>query len=90
MVYIWIGRQESAKFWMGILTEPQRRGVKDVMIAAADGLTGFPEAIRAVYPQTEVLFCVVHLFRNSLKFAFYMDRKKVSIFTKLTPTSPQY
>ena len=85
---LWFEQQEGAKFWMGILTELQSRGIRDILIASVDGLTGFPEAIRAVYPQTEVQLCVVHLVRNSLKFVSYKDRKKVIQDLKQVYTAP--
>jgi transposase-like protein len=75
---LWIDQNEGAKFWLGILTELQNRGVQDILIAAVDGLTGFPEAINAVFPQTEVQLCMVHMVRNSLKYVPYKDRSKVA------------
>jgi len=85
---LWVEQQEGAKFWMGILTELQNRGVKDILIASVDGLTGFPEAIRAVFPQTEVQLCVVHMVRNSMKFVSYKDRKQVVQGLKRVYTAP--
>ena len=74
---------------MGILTELQNRGVKDIFIASVDGLTGFPEAINAVYPKTKVQLCIVHMVRNSLKYVSYKHRKEVardlkSIYSSVT------
>ena len=66
---------EGAKFWMGILNELKNRGVKDILIAAVDGLTGFPDAINSVFSKTEVQLCMVHMVRNSLKYVPYKDRK---------------
>jgi len=74
---LWIAENEGAKFWMGVLTELKNRGVEDILIACMDGLTGFPEALRAIYPQTRVQLCIVHLVRNSTKFVSYKDLKKV-------------
>ena len=74
---LWIAENEGAKFWMGVLTELKNRGVQDVLIACMDGLTGFPEAVRSVYPNTRVQLCVVHMVRNSTKFVSYKDLKKV-------------
>ncbi|PJA76488.1 IS256 family transposase [bacterium CG_4_9_14_3_um_filter_65_15] len=65
---LWIGESEGAKFWLGVLTELSSRGVQDVLIAAVDGLTGFPEAIESVFPKTEVQLCIVHMVRNSLRY----------------------
>ena len=75
---LWIEQNEGAKFWLGILNELNNRGVKDILIAAVDGLTGFPEAINAVFPKTEVQLCIVHMVRNSLKYVPYKDRKNVA------------
>ena len=75
---MWIERNEGAKFWMGILNELKNRGIKDVLIAAVDGLTGFPEAINAVFPETEVQLCIVHMVRNSVKYVPFKDRKAVT------------
>ena len=65
---LWITQNESAKFWLSVLTELQNRGVKDIFIACVDGLTGFPEAIETVFPQTQVQLCLVHLVRNALSY----------------------
>jgi len=75
---MWIERNEGSKFWMGILNELKHRGVQDVLIAAVDGLTGFPDAINAVFPETEVQLCMVHMVRNSVKYVPYKDRKSVT------------
>jgi transposase-like protein len=74
---LWIAQNEGAKFWMGVLSELKNRGVKDILIACMDGLTGFPEAVRAVYPDTRVQLCIVHMVRNSTRFVSYKDLKKV-------------
>jgi len=74
---LWIAENEGAKFWMAVLTELKNRGVQDILIACMDGLTGFPEAVRAVYPQTRVQLCIVHMVRNSTKFVSYKDLRKV-------------
>jgi transposase-like protein len=74
---LWTAQTEGAKFWMGVLTELKNRGVQDILIACMDGLTGFPEAVRAVYPETRVQLCIVHMVRNSAKFVSYKDLKKV-------------
>jgi len=74
---LWIAENEGAKFWMGVLTELKNRGVQDILIACMDGLTGFPEAVRSVYPNTRVQLCIVHMVRNSTKFVSYKDLKKV-------------
>jgi putative transposase len=75
---LWIDQSEGAKFWLGVMTELKNRGVRDILIAAVDGLKGFPEAIRSVFPDTEVQLCIVHMVRGSLKFVPYKDRKAVA------------
>ena len=75
---MWVERNEGSKFWLGILNELKNRGVGDILIAAVDGLTGFPEAINAVFPATEVQLCIVHMVRNSVKYVPYRDRKAVA------------
>jgi putative transposase len=75
---MWVTQNESSKFWLSVLTELQNRGVKDIFIACVDGLTGFPEAIEMVFPQTQVQLCIVHLVRNSLSYVSYKDRKAVA------------
>ncbi|STO68227.1 putative transposase [Canicola haemoglobinophilus] len=75
---LWIAENEGAKFWANVLTELQNRGLKDIFIACVDGLKGFPEAINAVYPQTKIQLCIVHLVRNSLKYVSWKDYKAVT------------
>lgn len=75
---LWISENEGAKFWLGILTELQTRGIQDIFIASVDGLTGFPEAINTVFPKTKIQLCIVHMVRNSLKYVSYKDRKEIA------------
>jgi putative transposase len=75
---IWWQETEGAKFWLAVLNDLAQRGVDDVLIACVDGLTGFPEAIEAVFPQAWVQTCIVHQIRNSMRFVAYQDRKKVA------------
>jgi putative transposase len=75
---IWITQNESAKFWLSVLTDLQNRGVKDIFIACCDGLTGFPAAIESLFPKTQVQLCIVHMVRNSLKYVSYKDRRAVA------------
>ena len=75
---LWLSENEGAKFWLSILTELQNRGVKDIFIAAVDGLSGFPEAIESVFPKTRIQLCIVHMVRNSLRYVSYKDRKAVA------------
>ena len=74
---LWIEQTECAKFWLKVMNELKTRGVGDILIAVVDGLTGFPDAIATVFPQTAVQTCIVHLIRNSLAFVSWKDRKKV-------------
>lgn len=75
---MWISQNEGAKFWLNVLTELNNRGVKEIFIACCDGLTGFPDAIASVYPESQVQSCIVHMVRNSLAFVPYKDRKGVA------------
>lgn len=75
---LWIAENEGAKFWLSVLTELNNRGVKDILIACVDGLTGFPEAINTAFPKTKVQLCIVHLVRNSLRYVPYKDMKAVA------------
>ena len=75
---MWAAETEGAKFWMQIVTELKNRGLKDIFIACVDGLKGFPEAIEAVYPETQVQLCMVHLVRHSLKYVSWKRRKEVA------------
>jgi putative transposase len=72
---LWIEQTEGAKFWLKVMNELKNRGVGDVLIAVVDGLKGFPEAIAAVFPETIVQTCIVHLIRSSLAFVSWKDRK---------------
>jgi transposase-like protein len=74
---LWVAENEGAKFWMGVLSELKNRGVQDILIACMDGLTGFPEAVRSIYPNTRVQLCIIHMVRNSTKYVSYKDLKKV-------------
>ena len=72
---MYVGKNESAKFWLSIMNRLKKRGVKDILIACVDGVSGYPEAIRAAFPKTEVQHCMVHQIRNSTKFVSYKDLK---------------
>jgi putative transposase len=72
---IWIEQTEGAKFWLKVMNELKARGIADILVAVVDGLKGFPDAITAVFPQTIVQTCIVHLIRNSLDFVSWKDRK---------------
>jgi putative transposase len=75
---LWLGETEGAKFWLACLTDLKSRGLSDIFIACVDGLTGFPEAIRAAYPQTKVQLCIVHLVRAALKYVTDKDSREVA------------
>src|SRR5690606_25651673 len=75
---MWLSENEGAKFWLGVLTELQNRGIKDILIACVDGLKGFPDAISAVYPQAQIQLCIVHMVRNAMKYVPYKDYKAVT------------
>ena len=75
---LWIEQTEGAKFWLRVMNELKARGVKDCLIAVVDGLKGFPEAIGAVFPETQVQTCIVHLMRHGLSLCSYKDRRPVA------------
>lgn len=74
---MWVGENESAKFWLTVMNSLKNRGVNDILIACVDGLTGFPAAIEAVFPQAEIQQCIIHQIRNSTKFVSYKDIKEL-------------
>lgn len=89
---MWAAETEGAKFWMQIITELKNRGVQDIFIACVDGLKGFPEAIEAIFPNTQVQLCMVHLVRHSLSYVSHRDRKEVTQDLKAiyqAPTLPE-
>ncbi len=75
---MWMSETEGAKFWLSVLTELQSRGVQDILIACVDGLKGFPDAINAVFPQTQIQLCIVHMVRNSMKYVPWKDYKAIT------------
>src|SRR3712207_1731456 len=75
---LWLEQNEGAKFWLRVMNELKNRGVEDILIAVVDGLKGFPEAITAVFPDTMVQTCIVHLLRQSLDLVAAKDRKAVA------------
>ena len=91
---LWLEQNEGAKFWLKVMNEMKNRGVEDVLLTVVDGLKGFPEAITAVFPETTVQTCIVHLLRHSLDFTSYKDRKVVAaalkdIYQPPTPRRPK-
>jgi putative transposase len=90
---IWFQETEGAKFWMQVLNELKQRGVADILLCCVDGLKGFPEAIEAIYPQTVVQTCIVHLIRHSLKYVPRREREQVArdlkpIYTAVDAETP--
>lgn len=78
LLRMWLAENEGAKFWLNVLTELKNRGLNDILIACVDGLKGFLEAINAVYPETQIQLCIVHMVRNSLRFVAWKDYKAVT------------
>ena len=72
---IWVGENEGSKFWLSVLSEIRSRGVKDVLITCIDGLKGFKEAIKTIFPDAEVQECIVHQIRNTTKYIPHKDKK---------------
>jgi putative transposase len=92
---LWFQETEGAKFWMQVLTDLKQRGVADVLICCVDGLKGFPEAIEAIFPQTVVQTCIVHLIRHSLKYVPRREREQVArdlkpIYTAIDADAAQH
>ena len=85
---LWIEKTEGAKFWMKVFDDLKTRGVGDILIAVTDGLKGMPEALGAVFPQTTLQTCIVHLIRNSLDFANWKERKALAAAIKPIYTAP--
>ena len=79
---LWLEQNEGAKFWLRVMNELKRRGVDDILLAVVDGLKGFPDAITAVFPETIVQTCIVHLLRNSMAFVSWKDRKNLAAALK--------
>ncbi len=85
---IWASDNEGSKFWMQVITELKMRGVQDIFIACVDGLKGFPEAIEAIYPNTQIQLCIVHLVRHSLFYVSHKNRKEIAADLKLIYQAP--
>jgi putative transposase len=84
----WIQDTEAAKFWQKVVTDLRNRGVRDILIACCDGLTGLPDAIRVIFPDTVVQTCVVHVIRNAMRFVSYGDRKTIAKAMREIYTAP--
>jgi transposase-like protein len=85
---MYVGENESAKFWLSIMNGLKNRGVRDIFIACVDGLTGFPQAIEAVFPETEIQQCIIHQIRNSTKYVSYKDIKALMADLNLVYQAP--
>jgi putative transposase len=85
---LWIAETEGAKFWLSVLTQLRNRGLRDILVCCCDGLSGLPEAITSVFPDTVVQTCVVHVVRNAMRFVSYQDRKKVAAGMRAIYTAP--
>ena len=79
---LYLSHSEGANFWLSVLTDLNNRGVQDILIASVDGLTGFPEAINSIFPETEVQLCIVHQIRNSLRYVASQDQKAFMVDLK--------
>ena len=92
VISLQIGENESSKYWLGVLNELKNRGVQDIMVISADGLTGIKEAIETAFPKTEYQRCIVHQVRNTLKYVSYKDKRAFATDLKtiyLAPTEKQ-
>lgn len=85
---LWIAEAEGAKFWLSVLNHLRNRGLRDILILCCDGLTGLPDAVASVFPDTVVQTCVVHVIRNAMMFVSYQDRKKVAAGMRAIYTAP--
>ena len=85
---MWIGENESSKFWLSVMNDMKKRGVEDILIASVDGLTGFSNAIEAVFPKTELQHCIIHQIRNTTRFVSYKDLKPLMADLKRVYAAP--
>lgn len=85
---LYVGDNESAKYWLSIINGLKNRGVKDILIACVDGLKGFPQAIEAVFPDTEVQQCIIHQIRNTTRFVSYKEIRHVMADLKRVYAAP--
>ena len=88
VIGMYVGENEGAKFWLSIINGLKNRGIQDILIACVDGLNGFPQAIEAVYPETEIQQCIIHQIRNTTKYVSYKDLKKLMADLKLVYAAP--
>ena len=85
---MWVGENESAKFWATVLNGLRNRGVEDIFIACTDNLNGFSDVIAAVYPKTDIQNCIIHQLRNSSKYVSYKDLKALMADLKAVFAGP--
>jgi len=85
---LWLGKNESAAFWLKVLTDLKARGVQDILITSTDNLNGFTETIQTVFPNSKTQICVVHQIRNACRFVVWKDKKEFSADMKLIYTAP--
>ena len=85
---MWLGKNESAAYWLSVLTELKSRGLQDILITATDNLNGFTATIRSVFPQSSTQICVVHQIRNSMRYVVWKDKKEFSMDMKEIYTAP--
>ncbi len=85
---LWLGKNESASFWLSVLTDLKARGVQDILITATDNLKGFTEAIRSVFPESTKQICIVHQIRNACRFVVWKDRKAFTTDMKEIYSAP--
>ncbi len=88
VIGMYVGENEGAKFWLSIINGLKNRGVQDILIACVDGLNGFPQAIEAVYPKTEIQQCIIHQIRNTTNYVSYKDLKKLMADLKTVYAAP--
>jgi putative transposase len=85
---LWIGESEGANFWLSVITELRNRGVEDILISCIDGLKGFPDAIRTIFPKVKIQLCVIHQIRNTLKYIASKDQKSFMKDLKCVYSAP--
>jgi len=85
---MWLGKNESASFWLGVMTDLKARGVEDILITATDNLNGFTQTIKNVFPESQTQICVVHQIRNSARYVVWKDKKAFSADMKLIYNAP--
>ena len=88
VIGMYVGENEGAKFWLSIINGLKNRGVQDILIACVDGLNGFPQAIEAVYPKSEIQQCIIHQIRNTTNYVSYKDLKKLMADLKMVYAAP--